>query len=480
MNQRKLPKVLAPAEVEAFRSVVKRGRDRAGMSLMLDAGLRASEVVNLRLQDIDWNRQVLRFVGKGRKEAELPISNRLRDELEKAIKERSPKANHDYLLYNLRHPEQPISRFALLKLVRKYGRRAGIGRKVFCHLLRHTFGTAMYREVKDLGRVQKAMRHSSPTTTTIYMHLNAEDQRADFEAIDKRPLWRRWWSRLKPKGEFWQVRAHPFYIGQTIGREKEITQLRKNLANRMSTVLSGERGTGKSHLLRQLTGERIYRLEDMKPIRECVAGLCEQLHADGLLAEIPHSRGSSVFVRALQEAGKRERLTLVIDSITDSTKPEGALLQKLVESWVIFTAIDRRQKDKIRHIFFGKADIIEVECFDRATAFAFAETAMADLYVADTDAYLNHLYIHSQGNPQAILEMIETTRKKGDLSPSHVGTDRVLPAYPFLMAVLTMAFVVRSIFTTASEPMWKIYTGIFIGVLVMLITVDKILKDKAK
>ena len=94
MNERRLahPGALTPAETDAFRSVVSRPRDLVAVSLMLDAGLRASEVVGLRLEDIDWGTQTLRFVGKGGKPAELPISSRLREEIERAIAARPPQA----------------------------------------------------------------------------------------------------------------------------------------------------------------------------------------------------------------------------------------------------------------------------------------------------------------------------------------------------------------------------------------------------
>ena len=525
------PGALTPAETDAFRSVVSRPRDLVAVSLMLDAGLRASEVVGLRLEDIDWGTQTLRFVGKGGKSAELPISSRLRDEVERAIQARPPQATHPYLLYDLRDPGKPISRFALLKMVKGYGRKAGLTKRLFCHLLRHTFGTNVFRETGDLGRTQAVMRHTKIATTTVYMHLTAEDQRPTLEGIDRRPWLWRWWSRLRPLvvPDGLRPRSAPLLIGETVGRHEELTRLRKGIRQGMHTVLVGERGVGRRHLLRvgmaDLTpgpsparrgeqggavprgkegdsavprgeqegdgaeprgaqGESETRpylhLEAFSPARECLVRLCERLKAMGYLESVPVGRSDTVFIEAIRRVGREQPMTLFIDSISDLTKKERQNLRKVAETWTVVTTLDRRQIGTLGLVFFGHYQRIDVEPFDRATGLVFARRAMGTLRIADERAYLTHVYAQAQGNAQAMLELIDATRKTGDRTPLHAGVQRVLPASVFLALFAMVGVMARYSAATLSEPALRLYAIAFVLTVAALVTVDKVLSAKAR
>ena len=503
MPRRPHPGTLTAAEVDAFRSVVRRPRDRAAVSLMLDAGLRASEVVGLTLDGIDWKDQVLRFTGKGGKAAEIPINARLRDDLERAIKTRPASADHPYFMYDLRNPSKPVTRFALLKMVKGHARKAGIDKRVFCHLLRHTFGTNVFRETRDLGRTQTAMRHTKLQTTTIYMHLTPEDQRPTFEGIDTRPWLLRWWSRLKPAviPDALRPRQAPLMIGETIGRGDELTRLRQCLRRRMHAVLVGDRGVGRRHLLRQLAkeiaecGVRIADLEaqeagsgDMvvlhieafSPARECLVELCRMLAKTGHIHVMPEGRSDKAFLEALRKVGRERPVALIIDALNDITKKERQNLHKLAEAWTIATSIDRREAGKLGLIFFGRYQRIEVEPFDKATAITFTRRMLGHVRLPDERAYLNHVYAQSGGNPQAILELVDATRKTGETAPTHAAVQRVLPAAVFLAAFAMAGFMARSSATALSEPVLRLYAICFVVLVILLMTFDKALTMKAR
>lgn len=501
-QRRAHPGALTPAETDAFRSVVHRPRDRVAVSLMLDAGLRASEVVGLRLEDIDWGTQTLRFTGKGGKAAELPISSRLRDEIERAMAARPPQATHPFLLHDLRDPGKSISRFGLLKMVKVYGRKAGLTKRLFCHLLRHTFGTAVFRETGDLGRTQSVMRHSKIATTTVYMHLTADDQRPALEGIDRRPRLLRWWSRLRPLvvPDGLRPRSAPLFIGETVGRQEELARLRRGVRQRMHTVLVGERGVGRRHLLRvaweegsagaegQGNGAKQlahasplhFRLEMFSPARECLVRLCEMLKARGFIADMPVGRSDTVFIDAIRRVGREQPVTLFIDSITDLTRKERQNLRKVAETWTVVTTLDRRQIATLGLVFFGHYQRIDVEAFDRETGLAFARRVMGNLCLPDERAYLNHVYAQSQGNAQAIIEMVDATRKTGDRTPMHAGVQGVLPASVFLALFAMVGVMARYSAATLSEPALRLYAILFVVLVAALMTVDKVLGMRAR
>lgn len=481
-KKKELPKILTRTESDAFRSVIGKVRDRVAIALMLDGGLRVSEATELKLQNIIWEERLLRFEGKGGTEAEVPISNRLRDELERALKARPPQATHAFVLWNIKNPSQSISRFALNKMIRVYKQKAGIQKRVHPHMLRHTFGTELYRATGDLGKVQKALRHDDPQTTTIYVHLVADYLREDFEAIDRRPWIIRFFSRLKPHviPELLKPKPKPFYIGETIGREKEITQLRKNLRAGMNTAIIGDRGTGRKYLLKQLEGDGIYLTDTITPPKENLVSLCEKLMEDGLIEEMPKGRSTTPFIDAVREIGKSGKYTLVISSLNDIGRNEMRVLRKIAQHWTIFSSIDRNQKPKLDQLFFGNYEAIELENLDKKETFELARKAAADINIPDMKAFLNHIYTQSQGNPQAIIEIIEKTKKTGNLSPEHSGMQKVLPATPFLSLFVMAVVLSRYSASALSKPSLKIYAIVILLGLAPLIILDKILNQKAK
>lgn len=482
-QQRALPPVLNDRESEAFRATATHARDQCAVCLMLDMGLRVSECAGIRLPQIDWNSQVLRFLGKGGRPAELPIPSRVKAAIEDALRHRPATATHDYLLWNLRHPERPISRFGLWKLVRRLGLKA-LGRAVHPHQLRHTFGSQLYRRYTDLAVVQRALRHVNPTTSAIYVHISTDQQRTHFEVLDTRPWWVKWWGRLRPTHmpDTFKVKKNPLVFGETIGREKELTQLRANLRRRVHSVLVGERESGRRHLLGLLDGERVYRVERLAPLRETLVELCAKLVGDGHLTEMPKGRSSTPFVRALVQAGKTADFTLAIDSLDNLTKQEVRAVEQVAQTWVIFGAVEPGHKATVERAFFGRASFIEVGNLNKNECLELGRKAIAKagLSLADEQAYLNHLWAESHGNPGALLTMVEQSQKTGTLTPEHTGARQVLSATPLLTAIWTAVVISRYPASALSEPQWKVWASIIIFGLLPFILLDRLLRMRRR
>ncbi len=482
-QQRALPPVLNDRESEAFRATATHARDHCAVCLMLDMGLRVSECAGIRLPQIDWNSQVLRFLGKGGRPAELPIPSRVKAAIEDALRHRPATATHDFLLWNLRNPAQPISRFGLWKLVRRLGLKA-LGRHLHPHLLRHSFLTAYYRMCGDLKKVQVAARHAKPTTTSIYVHIASQDLRQDLEKLDHRPWWVKWWGRLRPAAipNVFKPKKEPLVFGETIGREKELVLLRANLRNRMNSILVGEHGSGRRHLLGQLSGERVYHLERLAPMRESLVGLCENLKQDGHLSEMPKGRSATPFLRAMGQVGKAVDCTLVVGSLDGLTKQEARALEQIARNWLVFGAVERSDKARVEQAFFGRAVFVEVENLNKAASFDLARKAIAKtgLALADEQAYLSHLWTQSNGNPGALLALVEQTQKSGTLTPEHAGTRKVLSATPLLSAIWTAVVISRYPASALSEPQWKVWASIIIFGLLPFILLDRLLKMRRR
>jgi integrase/recombinase XerD len=174
---KKLPETLNTQERKALLAAPRLQaptghRDLCMITLMLNAGLRASEVLHLRGRDIDWTSgQLMVREGKGKKDRTLWLSEMDLDLL-RAWRSRRPFAGE--LLFTTLHGTQVKDR-DLRAMVKRRARKAGISKDVHPHMLRHTFATDLYRVTKDIRLVQKTLGHADLSTTMIYTHLVDDD-----------------------------------------------------------------------------------------------------------------------------------------------------------------------------------------------------------------------------------------------------------------------------------------------------------------
>ena len=184
----KIPEVLDEAEQEALlRQPNQRYptglRNYCIMRLILDAGLRASEVTHLRTADIDWETGRLKVIqGKGKRDRQLWVNDRTLTDL-KRWQQRKPES--DWLFCTLNGGQLDDS--YLRASFARYGRKAGIGKRVHPHMLRHSFGTDIFRTTKNLRLVQKALGHSNISTTTIYTHIVDDELEQGMKGFRDRP-----------------------------------------------------------------------------------------------------------------------------------------------------------------------------------------------------------------------------------------------------------------------------------------------------
>jgi len=169
---RRLVDVLSESEVDLFLSQVAKKlkqRDIAMFELLYSCGLRASELVGLKLKNIDFEENLLVLIGKGNKERITPIGQKAVDSLITYVnEERRVIAQYGQEFVFLNKFGKQISRQSLWKIMKKYGKLAGIKKKLYPHILRHSFATHMLERGADLRTVQELLGHSSISTTEIY------------------------------------------------------------------------------------------------------------------------------------------------------------------------------------------------------------------------------------------------------------------------------------------------------------------------
>jgi len=179
---RALPRCLSETEVEDLLAAVNlstpRGlRDAALLELLYATGLRVSELLSLRLQDVNLEGGFVLVRGKGDKERLVPLGDRAADAVRQYLDRGRPQLVGDSasrLLVPGRRPARPMTRQAYWKNLRLLAASAGITRAFSPHTLRHSFATHLLEHGADLRTVQSLLGHADISTTQIYTHVSRE------------------------------------------------------------------------------------------------------------------------------------------------------------------------------------------------------------------------------------------------------------------------------------------------------------------
>jgi len=171
-----LPHVLDLSEVERLLEAPPPQtplglRDRTMLELLYATGVRVSELVGLRLMDVDLEESLVRIQGKGQKERVVPMGQEAIDWLKKYLQVRREmdKKRSPYLFLTTRGG--PMTRQRFWQLVKGYARAVGITKKISPHTLRHSFATHLLERGADLRAVQELLGHADLSTTQIYTHV---------------------------------------------------------------------------------------------------------------------------------------------------------------------------------------------------------------------------------------------------------------------------------------------------------------------
>tara|TARA_B100000965_G_scaffold405966_1_gene442180 strand:- start:5823 stop:6881 length:1059 start_codon:yes stop_codon:yes gene_type:complete len=177
----KLPKVLTEKEVAAIFNSVHNLKHKAMLLLVYSSGLRAGELINLKITDID-SEQMRVFIrgGKGKKDRVTILSQKALDVLREYFKKYRPKA---YLFEGLHGGKYSASSLRKVFLTSLYD--AGIRKKVTLHSLRHSFATHLLESGVDLRYIQELLGHSSSKTTEIYTHITHKGWEKIASPLDK-------------------------------------------------------------------------------------------------------------------------------------------------------------------------------------------------------------------------------------------------------------------------------------------------------
>ncbi len=170
----KLPKVLSKEEVKIILDSCNNLKHKCILMLIYSGGLRRTELINLRISDIDSKRMVINIIGgKGKKDRITLLSENLLQYLRQYYKQYKPKR---YLFEG--QNSNKYSPTSIANVLKKASKKARIKKNVTPHMLRHSFATHLLEQGTDLRYIQELLGHESSKTTEIYTHISKK-------AIDK-------------------------------------------------------------------------------------------------------------------------------------------------------------------------------------------------------------------------------------------------------------------------------------------------------
>lgn len=173
-KEHKLPKVLSKNEVRRIIEAGENLKHKCILMLLYSAGLRRSELINLKISDVDSERMVIHVTGaKGKKDRITLLSEKLLELLRHYYKGYRPK----YYLFEGQAGGK-YSPTSVANILRSAAQKAGIRKQVTPHMLRHSFATHLLEQGTDLRYIQELLGHNSSKTTEIYTHVSRQ-------AIDK-------------------------------------------------------------------------------------------------------------------------------------------------------------------------------------------------------------------------------------------------------------------------------------------------------
>ena len=170
-GEKQLPNVLSKEEVKDILNALGNIKHKAMLSLIYSCGLRRSELLNLKLSDIDSKRNIILIkAGKGKKDRIAPLSDKILLMLREYYKSYKPKT----WLFEGQHKNEPYDERSLSNVLKQALAKTNIMKPVSLHWLRHSYATHLLEAGTDLRYIQEILGHSSSKTTEIYTHVSTK------------------------------------------------------------------------------------------------------------------------------------------------------------------------------------------------------------------------------------------------------------------------------------------------------------------
>lgn len=170
-SEKKLPTVLTKDEIKKLLAAIKNSKHELLVEMLYSSGLRVSEAVRLKIDDLNFDEKMGRVIaGKGKKDRHIILSENLIKKLKVYLDEREEPSEYVFPTTKDEHMSIRMAQ----KIVRQAAKKAGIRKRVFCHALRSSFATHLLEAGTDIRVIQVLLGHSNLSTTERYVKVSNE------------------------------------------------------------------------------------------------------------------------------------------------------------------------------------------------------------------------------------------------------------------------------------------------------------------
>lgn len=399
--------------------------------LMLDAGLRVSECVSLKISNFDFRKKLLKVQNLKKRDEKtfrvIPISNRLYRGLADYLY-KNKLENDDYLFPG--NGRDHICREAVNRFLSKYRVKLNIP-NLHPHALRHTCATQHVANGTPLENIKEILGHKKYDTTLIYAHIPEEILRSNISNVtdEKKNIFQRLASKVLPTPQK-LININPSASTATIGRSKELEEITSFINRDINTLILGSIGVGKSHLLRSLNPKKtILKLDDTADIKKSLVYLLlymldndKEAFKELIFSDLPldkikvklNRESVSNLCEEIQKLTEKKEYILLIDSLDRITPKAVKVLESLKDHFTIVAAA--REVPLNKSSFLWNFEIVRLKPLERRDSLELIHKLSYDLEIEDYELFRNHVVEQSDGNPRVIYELIDRYRKEPIIS----------------------------------------------------------------
>jgi energy-coupling factor transporter ATP-binding protein EcfA2 len=403
-------------ETNALLKAIDDTRDYAIVTLFLNAGLFLSEIIDLKVNSIDWEKHIVRVPGNRKRD--IKLDEQAYEAIARWSKERADVKNN-YFFITTKGKVKELSDRAVDKLIRKYADMARIRRKVNAQMLRNTFAVRLFSKEVEIGKASAILGISDPESINRYIKAAKSPAPQVPEHLDTRPRLAKALNRLFPtrpkvvkpvsvlKGP---ITASPDEV--IFGRESIIDNIKSNTSKGSSTLLIGPLGVGKTHILKyvkHLYPDAIY-LDSPVPIKLMMTQVLDKLSPDW--RQNIKSRASLQEIASYLISVKAKSKLLIIDHLDRTKTSDIDVLIRLLDKFTIVAAVEetsagrgRGAADRSKQLWF-KFKQISVDNLSNAASQKLIRYLTQNLAISDYELLETRVWSLSNGLPLAIVDMI--------------------------------------------------------------------------
>ena len=446
---------------------VKNVKYKTLILLMLDCGLRVSETVTLKLKNFDFQKRTVTVRSMKKRNEEyrtIPISDRLYRQLANYLEKSKIKINDgENFLFPSYTVKGHLCRKTVWRVLSRYGHNLNI-QNLHPHTLRHTFATHHLNNGTKLEEIKTMLGHSSYDTTLIYASIPTEELKKKIELLtaEKLNFWIKLKNRLFPpsKPKLINLDFNKEYF--TIGRNDELNKISVNAQLGINTILIGDIGTGKSHILENIkTQKKILKFEDDRMAKKSLMfmmlyllkgdkeSMATMLYGDIGLDEVEKKlqRESALYLcDKIMTLVEPKEYILLIDNITDITPSSKRIIERLKDTFTIIAAARKIKAQETS--FLWNFEKVEIQNLKREFAIKFIQQNSFGMQVENWEDFRNHIYSQTNGNPRAMAEMIDRYKKEPFLTlevVKNVKHTGALPEIDFTFIIVVFLGVVTAL-----------------------------------